>query len=311
MRLVRRLNLVNRTSLTKFSLIIKCKPQAGRKPSMSKIIKKSYGLIFILAILLAFTLNVVSVIAAPTKGSLTIRKFDVNRYENLKESTGQASDEANLPSQAIKMADVEFKVAKLLVVAGATNVTPETPVDPTFTARIKQTDSEGVAIFDELELGYYLVTETIPAEYTSPEDGQFIIAIPIVTEDSNGTKTANYDVVVFPKNQKNPDDAGIGPIAPDDHGIGPGDNGIIPTPPIGNDIIMTPTPPSNPTSSVTPSASVTSSGGQSGVGNASQTAGYAMSAKTGDFNSIAGLIMLMIASSGMIMSIIKRRKGAT
>ena len=285
---------------------------------MSKIIKKSYGLIFILAILLAFTLNVVSVIAAPTKGSLTIRKFDVNRYENLKESTGQASDESNLPSQAIKMADVEFKVAKLLVAAGATNVTPETPVDPIFTARIKQTDNEGVAIFDDLELGYYLVTETIPAEYTSPEDGQFIIAIPIVTEDSNGTKTANYDVVVFPKNQKNPDDAGIGPIAPDDddvgpiapddHGIGPGDDGIIPTPPIGNDIMMTPTPPSNSTSSVTPSASVTSSGGQPGVGHASQTAGYAMSAKTGDLNSIAGLIVLMIASSGMIMSIVKRRK---
>ena len=279
---------------------------------------KSYGLIFILALLLAVTLNVVMINATPTKGSITIRKFDVNRYENLKESTGQASDEANLPSQAIKMADVEFKVEKLLVGAGVTNVTPETPVDPTVTARIKQTDSEGVAIFDELELGYYLVTETIPSEYSSPEDGQFIIAIPIVIEDSNGTKTANYDVVVFPKNQKNPDDAGIGPIAPDDddiepiapddHGIGPGDNGIIPTPPIGNDIIMTPTPPSNSTSSVTPSASVTSSGGQPGVGNASQTAGYAMSAKTGDLNSIAGVIVLMIASSGMIMSIVKRRK---
>ena len=262
---------------------------------MNKTIKKSHGLIFVLAILLAFTFNVRVANATPTKGSITIRKFDVNRYENLKESTGQASDEDNLPSQVIKLADVEFKVEKLLVGAGVTNVTPATPVDTTFMARIKQTDSEGVVIFADLELGYYLVTETIPTGYTSPEDGQFVIAIPIITEDANGTKTYNYDAVVFPKNQKNPDDHGLGPISP-------GEDGMTPT----------------PTTSVTPSVSVIATntatvapgGGHTGTGGSPGTSGYAMSAKTGDLTSITGVIILMIASSGIIMGIIKKRRKA-
>ena len=258
---------------------------------------KSYGLIFILAILLAGTFKVEMTNATPTKGSITIRKFDVNSYENLKESTGQASDEDNLPSQTIKLADVEFKVEKLLVGAGVTNVTPATSVDTTFTARIKQTDSEGVAIFADLPLGYYLVTESIPTGYTSPEDGQFIIAIPIVTEDANGTKTANYDVVVFPKNQKNLDDNGLGPIPPGDDGI-------------------TPTPLTKLTTSVTPSVSIiptyipttTLSGGHTGAGDYLGTSKHAMSAKTGDLTSITGFIILMIASSGIVMGIMKKRR---
>ena len=244
---------------------------------------KSYGLIFIIAILLAGTFKVEMTNATPTKGSITIRKFDVNRYENLKESTGQASDEDNLPSQAIKMADVEFKVEKLLVGAGVSNVTPATPVDPAFTAIIKQTDDEGVAIFAGLELGYYLVTETIPTGYTSPEDGQFVIAIPIITEDASGTKTSNYDVVVFPKNHKNLDDNGLGPIPP-------GEDGITPTPSVS--IIPTITP----------------SGGHTGTRGSLGTSGYATSTKTGDITSITGFIILVIASSGIIMGIIKKRR---
>ena len=254
---------------------------------MNKTNKKAYNLILILAILLAGPFNMVIANATPTKGSITIKKFDVNSYENLKESTGQASDEDNLPSQAIQLADVEFKVEKLLVGAGVTNVTPATPVDTTFTARIKQADSEGVVIFNDLDLGYYLVTESIPPGYSSPEDGQFVIAIPIITEDANGTKTFNYDVVVFPKNQKKPDDHGLGPTTPSD-------DGIIPT----------------PSTSVTPTdiKATTSSGGQTGTGGSARAGGYVTSAKTGDLNSITGFIILMIASSGIIMIMIKKRK---
>ena len=264
---------------------------------MNKTVNKTYSLIYTLAILLAFTFNVVSVTATPTSGSLTINKFDVNRYENLKESTGQASDENNLPSQAIKMAGVEFKVEKLLVGAGVTNITPATPVDTTFTAIIKQTDNDGIAKFTDLPIGYYLVTENIPSGYGSPEDGQFVVAIPIITEDTNGIKTSNYDAVVFPKNQKLLDQH-INPTPPS------GD-GVIPTPPRGDEITIT------PTLSVTPSVAITSSGGHQGTGNSLRTAGYAMSAKTGDLNNIMGLLVLMIASSGIITSIIKRRKSAT
>ena len=221
---------------------------------MNKTNKKSYGLIFILAILLAFPFNVVITNATPTKGSITIRKFDVNRYENLKESTGQASDEDNLPSSALKMAGIEFKVEKLLVEAGATRVTPATPVDNSFTARIKQTDNDGVVIFDDLPLGYYLVTETIPYEYSSPEDGQFVIAIPITNEDSNGTKTITYDVVVFPKSQKILGEH-ITPTPPGDNGtmpIPPEEDRIMPTPPSENGVTTTPTPLGSLAGSTTP-----------------------------------------------------------
>ena len=273
---------------------------------MNKTNKKSYGLIFILAILLAFPFNVVITNATPTKGSITIRKFDVNRYENLKESTGQASDEDNLPSSALEMAGIEFKVEKLLVEAGVTSVTPATPVDNSFTARIKQTDNDGVAIFDDLPLGYYLVTETIPYEYSSPEDGQFVIAIPITNEDSNGTKTITYDVVVFPKSHKILGE-NITPTPPGDNGtmpIPPEEDGIMPTPPSENGVTITPTPLGSLAGSTTPITTLRS--GHTGS-SSSRTGGRAMSAKTGDLTSVIGFIVLMIASSGIIMGVIKKR----
>ena len=263
---------------------------------MNKANEKVYNLIFILAILLVLTFNVVIANATPDKGSITLRKFDVSRYENLRESTGQASDEANLPTTAIKMTGIEFKVEKLLVEAGATSVTPETPVDNSFTARIKQTDSEGIATFADLPLGYYLVTENMPSGYISPEDGQFVVAIPITVEDSDGIQTSNYDVVVFPKNQR----------------IQGADN-TAPTPPIKNDITITPPPTGEPTTPITPSDSFdpiitrTPSSGHISKGHL-VTSGYAMSAKTGDLTSVVGLSILMIASGGIIIGVIRKRR---
>ena len=168
---------------------------------MEKIIKKSYGFVFVLAILLAFALNVVPA-KANSEGSLTIRKFDVSRYDNLKESTGVEEDKNNLPTEAVMMADVEFKVEKLLRGIGDTNVTPTAPVDPKFTARIQRTDSNGETKFDNLPIGYYLVTETIPKGFDAPGEGKFVVAIPTEVIDERGASNLNYDVVLYPKNQK-------------------------------------------------------------------------------------------------------------
>ena len=157
--------------------------------------------IIVLAILLASTF-----VSTPTKaaneGSLTIRKFDVNRYENLKESTGVESDQDNLPADAMKMADVEFKVERLEVWDIEEHISTATPVDSKFTARIQKTDSNGETIFTNLPSGFYLVTETIPKGYDAPDEGKFVVVIPTRVLNAEGRLNTKYDVVVYPKNQK-------------------------------------------------------------------------------------------------------------
>ena len=168
---------------------------------MNRVIKKSYKVIFVLAILLASAF-----VSTPTKaaneGSITIRKFDVNRYENLKESTGVESDQNNLPADAIKMADVEFKVERLEVWSADEHISTATPVDSKFTARIQRTNSDGETIFTNLPSGYYLVTETIPEGYDAPDEGKFVVVIPMQVSNGAGGITTKYDVVVYPKGQK-------------------------------------------------------------------------------------------------------------
>ena len=168
---------------------------------MEKTIKKSYGFVFVLAILLAFALKATPVVAN-SEGSLTIRKFDVSRYENLKESTGGEGDRDDIPADATQMADVEFKVEKLLVELGDAYIPTSTPVDPKFTARMQRTDSKGETKFNNLPIGYYLVTESTPDGYDTPGDGKFVVAVPTQEVDKNGVTTLNYDVVVYPKSQK-------------------------------------------------------------------------------------------------------------
>ena len=167
---------------------------------MNKIIKKSYGLVAIVAFLLIFALIKTPVVAAIT-GSLTIHKFDVSSYANLKDSTGTSSGQANLPADANIMVGVEFKVTKLLVGSGKVNVTSTTPVDTSFTPRIGSTNSNGEVAFNNLPQGYYLVSETMPEGYDSPEEGKLIVAIPTQVEE-NGSEVFNYDVVIYPKNKK-------------------------------------------------------------------------------------------------------------
>ena len=168
---------------------------------MDKAIKKAYGLVFVLAILLAFALKATPV-AASSEGSLTIIKFDTNRYENLKEGTGVEGDKVDIPADAKTMADVEFKVEKLLVGATAKHVPTTTPIDPSFIARIQKTDSNGETKFDNLSVGYYLVTESVPSGYDAPNGGKFVVSVPITVVDDEGNETLEYDVVVYPKNQK-------------------------------------------------------------------------------------------------------------
>jgi Predicted outer membrane protein len=167
---------------------------------MNKKTKKAYALATICAILLTFA-TIINPVEAASTGSLTIRKFDVSSYANLSESNGNDSDQANIPADATKASGVEFKVSKLLVGSGNVNVTPTTPVDNSFTPKIGVTNSDGEVVFNNLEQGYYLVSESMRADYDSPEDGKFVVAIPTQVREGND-EVFEYDVVVYPKNKK-------------------------------------------------------------------------------------------------------------
>ena len=230
--------------------------------------KISYWFSLALGLLLVFVLQCTVVKAAET-GTLTIRKFQVENYENLKQSTGQERDKDDIPADAKVIADIEFKVEKLSVDVrngdSSQEITPSTPIDTSFSAIIKYTDNAGEAKFSNLEEGYYLVTETIPEEYSARGAGKFVVSIPIKSTDASGNTTVNYDVVVYPKNQKSAiDETKDGPTSP----------------------------------SLTPTVKPTDDGKSAPAGNV----------RTGDNTQIFGLTLLVIASLGIVIAVLKRRK---
>ncbi|MCL2106823.1 MAG: SpaH/EbpB family LPXTG-anchored major pilin [Oscillospiraceae bacterium] len=123
------------------------------------------------------------------EGSITIHKFRVDSYDNLKEGTGSQSDSANIPADAEKLAGIYFRLEKLRAEQGETPG-PDSPRDSAFEAIEKATDTNGELVFPRLAEGLYLVTELLP-ECCIAQSEKFLIQIPM--ED-------NYDVHVYPKN---------------------------------------------------------------------------------------------------------------
>jgi Predicted outer membrane protein len=161
---------------------------------------KLYRCIFVLGLLLVSIFPYLRA-SASEEGTLTIQKFQVERYKNLQQSTGQASDYKDVPENAQVIENVEFKLEKLLVDNAVDEVTPSTMIDTSFEARIQRTDANGETIFVNLPKGYYLVTENVPSGYNVHTE-RFVVQIPNTVTDASGNKTTNYDVVVYPKGQK-------------------------------------------------------------------------------------------------------------
>ncbi|MCL1953078.1 MAG: SpaH/EbpB family LPXTG-anchored major pilin [Oscillospiraceae bacterium] len=113
---------------------------------------------------------------APAKGSITIHKFLVDSFENLREGTGSPSDASNLPAGAEKLEGITFRLEK--------------QGDSAFMAVTKATDKNGEIVFPGLEEGIYRVTELLPEGY-SAQNGQFLVPVPL---------EGRYDVHVYPKN---------------------------------------------------------------------------------------------------------------
>lgn len=235
--------------------------------------KISYWSIFVFGLLLALMVPL-SVANAADEGSLTIRKFRVEDYENLKESTGHSSDSVNVPEGAETMEGIVYTLEKLLVSTTDTQLTPSTPVDTSFPAMVRTTDENGEAVFENLPLGYYLVTGTIPSGYTAAHDGKFVVRIPNIITDEQGNETTYYDVVVYPKMQRIPDD-----------------DKPVPNEPVPQE----PTPEEPRAPGAIP-------------GDGSGGKGFASSVKTGDIVRVTGILLLAIASGGIMLVMIRRKK---
>lgn len=153
-------------------------------------------------------------------GSITIHKYEYNG-KDAKDSTGEATDVNNLPEGAKALEGATFSIYKVkdrrelraYYNGNATNpeamVTVDTylndekdgikagqsysnPVD------VATTTKEGLATFNGLELGLYVVVETgTPDKVTSPVK-PFLVSVPM-TKASNPSEWL-YDIHVYPKN---------------------------------------------------------------------------------------------------------------
>lgn len=155
------------------------------------------------------------------KGSITIHKYEYNGTEGT-EGTGETSDKNSVPSPDAKpLAGAGFTIYQIaddkdLTSFYRTNPSELPDVDNYVeqnkttkkwsiktgigvknTPKEETTDSTGVATFDGLALGFYVVVETTQPDKVTNPIKPFIVSVPMTTK--NGDKWL-YDVNVYPKN---------------------------------------------------------------------------------------------------------------
>ena len=147
-------------------------------------------------------------------GSITIHKYEYN-------GTGETTDERNGPSGAKALEGAGFTIYKIADVDDLTNYystnPSELPSVDTYveqdtttkkwsikssvtvknTSDEKKTDNNGVATFDSLALGFYVVVETTQPDKVTEPIKPFIVSVPMTTKDGDDWL---YDVNVYPKN---------------------------------------------------------------------------------------------------------------
>lgn len=150
------------------------------------------------------------------KGSITIHKYEYNGTTKIS-GTGETTDK--LPTDAdvkpLKGAGFTiYKVADKNELIKYYNTNPESlPSIDTYVDKAsgkirdsyankliteKTTDDKGIAKFNNLDLGFYVVVETTtPDKVTTPVE-PFIVSVPMTTKDGDNWL---YDVHVYPKNE--------------------------------------------------------------------------------------------------------------
>lgn len=147
-------------------------------------------------------------------GSITIHKYEYNESGG-EAGTGETTDVNKVPSdaKALEGAGVTiYKVADIDDLAKYYNANPESlpSVDDYLTdgeinaSKVLETKSEvktdnaGIAKFDNLALGFYVVVETTTPDKVTTPVKPFIVSVPMTTKDGDNWL---YDVHVYPKNK--------------------------------------------------------------------------------------------------------------
>ena len=147
-------------------------------------------------------------------GSITINKYEYNESGG-EAGTGETTDVNKVPSDAKALEGAGFtiyKVADIDDLAKYYNANPESlpSVDDYLTdgeinaSKVLETKSEvktdnaGIAKFDNLALGFYVVVETTTPDKVTTPVKPFIVSVPMTTKDGDNWL---YDVHVYPKNK--------------------------------------------------------------------------------------------------------------
>lgn len=146
-------------------------------------------------------------------GSITIHKYEYNK-DSENHATGE-EDRTQLPEGATPLQGAGFTIYK---VAGVNDLTKYYKANPERLPSVDEylidgkindskvleerpeakTDKDGIAKFNNLELGFYVVVETTtPDKVTTPAE-PFIVSVPMTTKDGDNWL---YDVHVYPKNK--------------------------------------------------------------------------------------------------------------
>ena len=140
------------------------------------------------------------------KGSITIHKYEYNG-EGGETGTGETSDANKVPTEGAEpLANVKFKITKIAELDAyygkdsgkLPSVEEAQSIAAIKTDSVeKATGSDGVATFDNLSLGLYLVQETeAPAQITG-RVGDFLVSVPMTNATGDDWL---YAVHVYPKN---------------------------------------------------------------------------------------------------------------
>lgn len=147
-------------------------------------------------------------------GSITIHKYEYNESGG-EAGTGETTDVNKVPSDAKALEGAGFtiyKVADIDDLAKYYNANPESlpsvndyltdgEINASKVLETKsevKTDNAGIAKFDNLALGFYVVVETTTPDKVTTPVKPFIVSVPMTTKDGDNWL---YDVHVYPKNK--------------------------------------------------------------------------------------------------------------
>lgn len=174
----------------------------------------------VVTLAMAMSMMTMTAFAAPTiedskdgNSSLTIHKYEYNGDEKL-EGTGSASDK--VPDGANPLAGAGFTIYKVVDKDGMDAYYSKNPTAlPSIDTYVDEngviksayagtkvgeelfTGTDGIAKFDNLNLGFYVVIETTKPPAVTSAVEPFLVSIPMTTVDGADWL---YDVHVFPKN---------------------------------------------------------------------------------------------------------------